>query len=153
MRRMNLEPVIEWSKSEREKQILYINAYIWNLEGWYWWTYLQGSSGDAYTENRFTDTVGKETVGRIVRVALKHTLPRVKWIARGSLRCDSGSSNLAPCDSLEGWDWVGGGREVQERGCVYTYGWFMLMHGRTQHHCKAVILQLKNKLFFSYFDI
>ena len=22
----------EWSKSEREKQILYINAYIWNLE-------------------------------------------------------------------------------------------------------------------------
>ena len=24
----------EWSKSEREKQILYINAYIWNLERW-----------------------------------------------------------------------------------------------------------------------
>ena len=23
------------SKSEREKQILYINAYIWNTEGWY----------------------------------------------------------------------------------------------------------------------
>ena len=22
----------EWSKSERERQILYINAYIWNLE-------------------------------------------------------------------------------------------------------------------------
>ena len=22
----------EWSKSEKEKQILYINAYIWNLE-------------------------------------------------------------------------------------------------------------------------
>ena len=26
----------EWSKWEREKLILYINA--WNLEGWYWWT-------------------------------------------------------------------------------------------------------------------
>ena len=25
----------EWSKSEREKQILYINTQIWNLEGWY----------------------------------------------------------------------------------------------------------------------
>ena len=24
---------VEWSKSEREKQILYVNAYIWNLEG------------------------------------------------------------------------------------------------------------------------
>ena len=27
----------EWSKSEREKQILYINAYMWNLEKW--WNY------------------------------------------------------------------------------------------------------------------
>ena len=32
----------EKSKSEREKQILYINRYIWNLEKWYWWTYMQG---------------------------------------------------------------------------------------------------------------
>ena len=28
----------EWSKSERKRQIPYINAYIWNLEKWYWWT-------------------------------------------------------------------------------------------------------------------
>ena len=44
---------------------------------------------------------------------------------------------------------VGGGSKVQERGCVYTYGWFMLMHGRNQHYCKAVILQLKNKYFLA----
>ena len=25
----------EWSKSERENQILYIKAYMWNLEKWY----------------------------------------------------------------------------------------------------------------------
>ena len=25
----------EWSKSEREKQITYISAYVWNLEKWY----------------------------------------------------------------------------------------------------------------------
>ena len=31
----------KWSKSEREKQISYINAYVWNLEWWYWWTYFQ----------------------------------------------------------------------------------------------------------------
>ena len=49
----------DWSKSGREKQISYINAQIWNLESWYWWTYLQGSSGDADTENRVTDTVGE----------------------------------------------------------------------------------------------
>ena len=29
----------EWSKLERKKQILYINAYICNLEKWYWCTY------------------------------------------------------------------------------------------------------------------
>ena len=34
---------IEWSKSEREKQILYINAYILNLEKWY--TMMNLSSG------------------------------------------------------------------------------------------------------------
>ena len=28
---------IEWSKSEREMQILYVNAYVWNLERWYLW--------------------------------------------------------------------------------------------------------------------
>ena len=36
----------EWSKSEREKQILYINTYTRNLGRWYGWTYLQGYSGD-----------------------------------------------------------------------------------------------------------
>ena len=30
----------EWSKSEGEQQISYINAYTWNLEKQYWWTYL-----------------------------------------------------------------------------------------------------------------
>ena len=26
---------VEWSKSETEKQILYVNAYMWNLGKWY----------------------------------------------------------------------------------------------------------------------
>ena len=49
----------EWSKSESEKQILHINAYIWNLERQYWWTYLQGSNGDTDRENRLMDTGGQ----------------------------------------------------------------------------------------------
>ena len=36
----------EWSQSERERQILYTNVYVWNLERWYWWSYFQGSTGD-----------------------------------------------------------------------------------------------------------
>ena len=42
---MNVEPVYR-VKSGREKQISYINSYIWNLEKWYWWTYLQGKNRD-----------------------------------------------------------------------------------------------------------
>ena len=49
----------EWSKSEREKQILHINAYIWNLEKWYWWTSLQGRNGDADVENGLVHKVGE----------------------------------------------------------------------------------------------
>ena len=32
---INLEPVIQGKVSKKEKQILYINAYIWILEKWY----------------------------------------------------------------------------------------------------------------------
>ena len=37
----------EWSKLERERQISYIKAYLWNLEKWYWWTCLQRRNGNA----------------------------------------------------------------------------------------------------------
>ena len=46
----------EWSKSEREKQMSYINTYIWNLERQYWWTYFQDKSRDTDTENKLMDT-------------------------------------------------------------------------------------------------
>ena len=42
---------------------------------------------------------------------------------------DAGSSNPVLCDKLEGWDGVGGGREVQEGGDI-----FRLMYGRNQHN-------------------
>ena len=47
----------EWSKSERERQILYINAYIWNLERWHWQSYVQGSKGDTDIKNRLLESV------------------------------------------------------------------------------------------------
>ena len=39
-----------------------ISPCIWNLERWYWWTYLQGSNGDADVEKRLVDT-GREGEG------------------------------------------------------------------------------------------
>ena len=54
----------EWGKSEREKQISYTNTYIWNLERWYWWHYLQGSNRDTDIESRHMGVgVGKEGEG------------------------------------------------------------------------------------------
>ena len=48
----------EWSKSEREEQISYIKAYMWNLEKWYRWTGLQGRNRDTDVENKHMDTKG-----------------------------------------------------------------------------------------------
>ena len=62
----------EWSKSEREKQTLFINAYIWDLEKWYWWTYLQSRNRDADVENGLVNTEWEERVWRIERVALAY---------------------------------------------------------------------------------
>ena len=46
----------EWNKSDREKQILYINAYTWNLEKWYRWSYLQNRNRATVVENKRMDT-------------------------------------------------------------------------------------------------
>ena len=45
MRWRNLEPIIQSEVSQRKTS--YVNVYMWNLEKWYWWTYLPGSCGDA----------------------------------------------------------------------------------------------------------
>ena len=63
----------EWSKSEREKQILYINAYMWDLEKWYRWTVLQGRNWETDVENKCMDTKGeKGEEGGIRRLGLTH---------------------------------------------------------------------------------
>ena len=49
---------IEWNKSEREKQIVYINTYMWNLEKRYRQTYLQSRNRDTDGENKSMDTKG-----------------------------------------------------------------------------------------------
>ena len=64
----------EWNKSERERQIPYINAYVWSLERWYWWSYMQSSKGDTDIKNRLLDSVGEGEGGMIWEKALKHIL-------------------------------------------------------------------------------
>ena len=125
----------EWSKSERERQIQYINEYIGHLERWYWWTYLQGSNGNTATVKR-----------------RGHSGRRRDW---DELREQRGNTPSTMCktDSQWGfavwhrglksgalWPWRGVGRGrrweggSRERGHTYVCGWFMLMHGRNQNN-------------------
>ena len=61
------------NKSEREKQVSHINPYMWNLEKWCWWTYLQGRNRDTGIENRLTDTAGEGEGGTNWENSIKHT--------------------------------------------------------------------------------
>ena len=62
----------EWSESEREKQISYNIAYMWTLEKWYRWTYLQSRNRDTDVENKLMDTKGGRGVGWVGRLGLTY---------------------------------------------------------------------------------
>ena len=109
-------------KSERGKQVLYVNTYIWNLEKWYWRTYLQRRKRDADV-NRLMDTeVGKGKGGvnwkRSIGIYI-HTQPCVKLIASGKLLYSTGSS--AQCSVITQRGGLGGwGRGSRGKGiCIH----------------------------------
>ena len=69
----------EWSKSERETLIQYINTYIWNLERWWRRHYTQGSKRDTDVKNRLLDYVGEGEGGMIIEKSIETCiLPYVK---------------------------------------------------------------------------
>ena len=150
----------EWSKSERKNQILYFNTYIWNLEKWYWWIYLQGRSGDADVENEYVETMG-EGEGRIYRESS---------ITSGNLLCNTGSPAWCFLSISRGR--MGGGEggskgRVYVYMCVcvcvcvciyiyiymYNYDSFSLCMASTlwwkPAHCKGIILQIKKLIFLN----
>ena len=74
-----------------EKQILCINAYTWNLEKWYQWTYLQSKNRDSDIDNRLMDA-GEGGMNWECSTEI-YTLPYVKQIANGKLLYNTASSN------------------------------------------------------------
>ena len=46
--------------NQKEKNIPYINEYMWHLEKWDRWAYWQGRNTDADVENGHADMVGRE---------------------------------------------------------------------------------------------
>ena len=53
---------------------------------------------------------------------------------------------MGPCDNLEGWNGVGGGRGVQEGTYVYLWLIHVDVWQKPTQYCRAIILQLKIKL-------
>ena len=62
----------QWSKSEREKQILDNITYMWNLEKWYRWTYLWSRTRVTDVENKLKVTKEGREVGWIWRLGLTY---------------------------------------------------------------------------------
>ena len=75
---------------------------------------MQGKNRDADREKTCRQ-LGKERVGQTERVALKHVLSYVQWIANGKSLYNTWSSTLYFGTTTDG---VRGGREVQEGGDI-----------------------------------
>ena len=130
MRWIKLEPIIQSEVSQKEKPILYINVYIWNLERWWLWPYMRDSKRDTDVKNRLLDSVGEGKGGMIWEIALKHVYYHT-WNRSPVQVHETGHSGLVHWDDPEGWAGEGGRREVQDGGHKYTHGWFMSMYGKT----------------------
>ena len=102
--------------SQKEKS-KYISAYVWNLEKWYWWTYLQGRNRDTDIENELVDTAGEGEGGsnwehskNIYTLLLLSHFSRVRLCATPSLGFSrqehwSGLPFPSPVHESEKWKW------------------------------------------------
>ena len=141
----------EWSKSEREEQILYINAYIWNLEKWYQWTYLQGRNRDADRDNRLVGTAEEGEGGGNGQSGTETCRHRM-WNRRpmGSRRITQGAQQGALWQPAGGGGgggrrgWGGRLRRVGMRVCLWLI--HVVVWQKPTQYCKAIILQLKINL-------
>ena len=132
-----------------ERWILYINAYIWNLDGTNGWFYMQGGKGDTDVKNRRLDSVEKGEGGMIWENSIKiYTLPCVKMSSMFDVHAWSRAPKAGALWQPRGIGW--GGLCEGGSGCggnMYTYGKFMLMCGKNHHN---IVIILKINEFFKW---
>ena len=91
----------DWSKSEKERQILCINTHIWTSERQYWWSYMQGSNGDTNIKNRLG--LSGSQGGMIWKNTTETCpLPYVKYMDSVSSMHETGHPRLVLWDNPEG---------------------------------------------------
>ena len=140
----------EWGKSEREKQISYINGCMWNLEKWYRRTYLQGRNRDTDEENGRVDTGEGEEVGWTGRLGLTHIHYHVQSRQLVGSCCIAQRAQLQALWWPNRWEgWQGkvrvGRRSKREE--IYENIWLIhfFVQQKLTGHCKVIILQLEKK--------
>ena len=116
-------------------------TFIWDLERWRRWSYVQGSKGDTDIQNRLVDTVGEGDRGMVWKESAEaYTLPSVKEIASGSSAYDAGTRSRC---SVTTW-------RMGTQGCLWPiHASLWPIHANLwrepSQYCKAIILYLKKK--------
>ena len=126
----------EWSKSGRERQILYVNACVWDLERWYWRSYMQGSSRDAHKEQIFGlsgrrgwDDLREQHWNIYITICKIDSQSAFEvW---GRARAPKAGALWQPGGMEWGGSWEGGSGG---KGHKYTYGRFMLLYDKNHHN-------------------
>ena len=101
-----------------EKELLAQKLHIlWTPERWFWYTYSQGSSGDADIGNRYADMAGgrrgrtNRERGRMKKVAWRHTHTIWKTASQRGLAVTRGTQPGALGQPTGvGWGWERGAR-------------------------------------------
>ena len=131
--------------SKSEKQLSYTSTYIWNLERWYWWNYLQGSNGDIDIESTVMNMMqGEEGEGGMCAESnMGNYITTCKIESQREFAEWLREHKLGLCIHLEGWD-----GEEGERERTHIYLW--LIHAdvwqKPTQFCKTITLQLKSQL-------
>ena len=114
IRRLSLELIIQSEVSQKEKNkyciLTHTHIYIWNLERWSWWTYVQGRSGDTDRTDLWTQWGRRGWVNwesSIRTYTGSHVKLDSQW------KCTVWCRGLKPvlCNNHEGWDGAGRGRK------------------------------------------
>ena len=126
-------------KLEREKQILYINAYVWSLGKWYQWNYLQSRNRGG--ENR--SVAGKERAGWTEEAALTCTHCRVwdGWLVGAG--CVAQGVQPGALRQPGRVARQGRGSLGREGTCVQLWLIHIVAWQKPAQHCGTVALQLK----------
>ena len=170
VRCLNLEPVTEWSKSEKETQISYINVYtyIWNLKKWYGCTYLLEKAMAPHSSTLAWKIPWTEEPGGLQSMGLLRV--GHDWATSFSLfHFHALEKEMATHSSVLAWRIPGagepGGRtsmgshrvghdwsDLAAAACLqhYRQTLYHLSHQGSPRYCKAIIFLKKKKILQLY---